>query len=205
MSYQWHFSEILSKSQQKYNLKLYVQAWAKNVTSGKLSKSDKLGQVDHSTIDYPPFRRNFYIEAQEIQMMTEKQVADYRLQLDDIKVRGRDVPRPVKNWAQCGLTGRTMDVMKKNGFTNPMPIQVRFLHSLLCGSFEFDGFESFCVLMNSFYPPFWFSCRFLTIVWKIHLPFIPASLSLSQLLLPSAFLSSFFRHRIVETNIAHPC
>lgn len=100
------------------------QAWAKNVTAAKLSKSDKLGQVDHSTINYPVFRRNFYIEAQEIQMMTEKQVADYRLQLDDIKVRGKDVPRPVKNWAQCGMSGRIMDTLKKSGFTNPMPIQV---------------------------------------------------------------------------------
>lgn len=30
--------------------------------SGKLSKSDKLAQIDHSQIDYPPFRKNFYIE-----------------------------------------------------------------------------------------------------------------------------------------------
>lgn len=36
--------------------------WAKNVTAGKLSKGEKLMAVDHSTIDYPPFRRNFYIE-----------------------------------------------------------------------------------------------------------------------------------------------
>ena len=94
------------------------------MTAAKLSKSDKLGQVDHSTINYPPFRRNFYIESQELQMMTDKQVADYRLLLDDIKVRGRDVPKPVKNWAQCGLTGRIIDVLKKSGFNSPMPIQV---------------------------------------------------------------------------------
>lgn len=37
-------------------------AWAKAVTAGKLSKGDKLSAVDHSTIEYPPFRRNFYIE-----------------------------------------------------------------------------------------------------------------------------------------------
>lgn len=101
-----------------------MQEWVKNVTAGKMSKSDKLGQVDHSTIDYPPFRRSFYIEAQEIRNMTEKQVADYRMQLEDIKVRGKDVPRPVKNWNQCGLSGRVMDVLKKSDFTTPMPIQV---------------------------------------------------------------------------------
>lgn len=36
--------------------------WAKNVTAGKLSKGDKLMAADHASIDYPPFRRNFYIE-----------------------------------------------------------------------------------------------------------------------------------------------
>jgi ATP-dependent RNA helicase DDX46/PRP5 len=41
----------------------FLQEWAKAVTAGKLSKSDKLGLVDHSTVDYPAFRKNFYIEA----------------------------------------------------------------------------------------------------------------------------------------------
>ena len=52
-----------------------------------MSKSDKLGAVDHSKIDYPPFRRNFYIEVQELQKMSEEDVAKYRKELDDIKVR----------------------------------------------------------------------------------------------------------------------
>ena len=107
-----------------------MQEWVKNVTAGKMSKSDKLGQVDHSTITYQPFRRSFYIEAQEIRNMTEKQVAEYRMQLEDIKVRGKDVPRPIKNWNQCGLSGRVMDVLKKSDFTTPMPIQVS-----LCSAF----------------------------------------------------------------------
>ena len=94
------------------------------MTAGKMSKSDKLGQVDHSTINYPPFRRNFYMEASDLSRMSEKEVAEYRSQLDDIKVRGKDVPRPVKNWFQCGLSGRILDVLKKDGFDKPMPIQV---------------------------------------------------------------------------------
>lgn len=51
-----------------------------------MTKSDKLGMVDHSTITYSPFRRSFYIEADELKRMSEKLVADYRLQLEDIKV-----------------------------------------------------------------------------------------------------------------------
>ncbi len=64
-----------------------MQEWAKNTMAGRMSKSDKLGAVDHSKIDYPPFRRNFYIEVQELQKMSEEDVAKYRKELDDIKVR----------------------------------------------------------------------------------------------------------------------
>jgi hypothetical protein len=39
-----------------------LQEWARLVTSGKLSKGEKLIAVDHATINYPPFRKNFYIE-----------------------------------------------------------------------------------------------------------------------------------------------
>lgn len=95
------------------------------MTAGKLSKSDKLGQVDHSTIDYPPFRRSFYMEPAELARQSEKQVDEARRQLDDIKVRGVNVPKPVRNWFQCGLSSRVLDVLKKSGFDAPMPIQVR--------------------------------------------------------------------------------
>ena len=60
--------------------------WAKNVTAGKLSKGEKLMAVDHSTIDYAPFRRNFYIEVPEIKRMDETEVAALRKELDGIKV-----------------------------------------------------------------------------------------------------------------------
>ena len=61
--------------------------WAKNVTAGKLSKGEKLMAVDHSTINYPPFRRNFYIEVPEIKRMDEAEVTALRKELDGIKVR----------------------------------------------------------------------------------------------------------------------
>lgn len=60
--------------------------WAKNVTAGKLSKGEKLMAVDHSTIDYPSFRRNFYIEVPDIKRMEEAEVAALRKELDGIKV-----------------------------------------------------------------------------------------------------------------------
>lgn len=63
-----------------------AQAFIKNVTTGKLSKGDKLGQVDHATMNYPPFRRNFYIEVPELARLSEAEVVELRKQLDDVKV-----------------------------------------------------------------------------------------------------------------------
>ena len=53
--------------------------------AGKTSKGDKLGPVDHSKMNYRPFRRNFYIEVPELARMTEAETAEYRTQLDGIK------------------------------------------------------------------------------------------------------------------------
>ena len=63
-----------------------LQAWAKAVQAGRLSKGDRLVPVDHSKITYQPFRRNFYIEVPELARMSEKEVADYRKQLEDVRV-----------------------------------------------------------------------------------------------------------------------
>jgi hypothetical protein len=46
-----------------------------------------LEQVDHSKINYPPFRKDFYIEVPEIAKMTEEEVAAYRKSLEGIRIR----------------------------------------------------------------------------------------------------------------------
>ncbi len=71
----------------RYDFVPVAQAWARNVQAGKLSKGDRLGPADHSKIDYPPFRRNFYIEVPELARMSEEAVAERRKELDGIKVR----------------------------------------------------------------------------------------------------------------------
>jgi hypothetical protein len=49
---------------------------------------DKLTNVDHSTIDYIPFRKGFYIEAPDIRRMTDAEVDEMRKELDGLKVGG---------------------------------------------------------------------------------------------------------------------
>ena len=80
-----------------------MQDWAKNTLAGKLSKSDKLGIVDHSTINYPPFRRSFYSETGALAKMSEEEVAEYRKFMEDIKVTPL-VPTPLHLLLNCILS-----------------------------------------------------------------------------------------------------
>lgn len=41
------------------------------------------------------------------------EVDSYRLELEDIKVRGKGCPKPIKTWAQCGVSKKTLDCLKK--------------------------------------------------------------------------------------------
>lgn len=109
------------------------EEWAKNVTAGKLSKGEKLGVVDHSTMNYKPFRRDFYIEVPELARMSDEEVTEHRKQLDGIKVRGKDIPKPIRSWTQCGLSSRALEVMRKANFSAPMPIQAQALPVIMSG------------------------------------------------------------------------
>ena len=99
----------------------------------KLSKADKLGAVVHSDIDYPPFRKNFYIEAYEMSKMTKEEVTELRTKLDGISCRGKKVPKPIKSWNQAGLSNKIMELIRRSGFENPMPIQAQALPIIMSG------------------------------------------------------------------------
>ncbi|XP_020577269.1 DEAD-box ATP-dependent RNA helicase 42 isoform X2 [Phalaenopsis equestris] len=98
----------------------------------KKTKAEKLSIVDHSKIQYSPFRKNFYIEVKEIAKMTPDDVAAYRKQLE-LKVHGKDIPKPIKTWNQSGLTSKILDTIKKLNFERPMPIQAQALPIIMSG------------------------------------------------------------------------
>ncbi|KAL6857186.1 hypothetical protein ACP4OV_018568 [Aristida adscensionis] len=98
----------------------------------KKTKVEKLAVVDHSKINYQPFRKNFYIEVKDITIMTSEEVAAYRKQFE-LKVHGKDVPKPIKTWVQSGQTSKILDTIKKLGFEKPMPIQAQALPIIMSG------------------------------------------------------------------------
>jgi len=109
------------------------EEWFRRLQAGRLSKGERLAPVDHSTIEYESFRKNLYREVREISKMTDEEVKAYRKEFDSIKVRGKEIPKPIKTWSQSGLTERLIEVMRKAGFDKPLPIQAQALPVIMSG------------------------------------------------------------------------
>ena len=99
----------------------------------KKNKKKELPVVDHRTIVYQTFRKNFYVEVPELAKMTNEEVVAYRRELENIKVKGKECPKPVKTWAQCGLSTKILDVIKKNNYETPTPIQTQAIPAIMSG------------------------------------------------------------------------
>ena len=99
----------------------------------KKNKKKDLPKIDHKAIAYSSYRKNFYVEVPELTRMTAKEVAAYRQELEHIKVKGKNCPKPVKTWAQCGLSTKVLDVIKKSKYEKPTPIQAQAIPAIMSG------------------------------------------------------------------------
>ena len=100
--------------------------------ASKRKKKD-LPMVNHAKMTYETFRKSFYHEPSELSEMTEEEIADLRLELDGIKIRGVDVPKPVQKWSQCGLGVQSLEVISKLGYEKPSSIQTQAIPALMSG------------------------------------------------------------------------
>ncbi|KAI4266045.1 MAG: hypothetical protein L6R38_008997 [Xanthoria sp. 2 TBL-2021] len=100
--------------------------------ASKKKKKD-LPTVNHAKLNYQPFRKNFYHEPSELTEMTDEEVADLRLELDGIKIRGIDAPKPVQKWSQCGLGAQSLEVIQRLGYERPTSIQTQAVPSIMSG------------------------------------------------------------------------
>jgi len=71
--------------------------------AAKKAKKKDIAAVDHSRVKYEPFRKEFYAPPPDIAAMTDEEADLLRLELDGIKIRGVDCPRPVTKWSHFGL------------------------------------------------------------------------------------------------------
>ncbi len=81
---------------------------------------DPLPPIDHSTIEYESFEKNFYQEHDEIKALSSQQVEDLR-KVFGIKVSGFAAPKPVSSFAHFNFDEQLMKVIRKSEFTQPTP------------------------------------------------------------------------------------
>lgn len=93
---------------------------------------DPLPPIDHSTIEYAPFEKNFNIVHEEIAGLSKEQVKSLRETLG-IKVTGPDPPHPVSSFAHFGFDDSLMKVIRKSEYTQPTPIQAQAIPAALSG------------------------------------------------------------------------
>ncbi|KAJ6647333.1 putative ATP-dependent RNA helicase DDX46 [Pseudolycoriella hygida] len=104
-------------------------------TAANLANKHKkeLAKIDHSGVEYMPFRKDFYVEVPELAKMTQENVDAYKKELEDVQVKGKGCPKPIKTWAHCGVSKKEMDVLKKLGFEKPTPIQCQAIPAIMSG------------------------------------------------------------------------
>lgn len=101
--------------------------------ANKTRKKKDIPAVDHAKVNYELFRKKFYSEPIDLVDMSEEEAASLRLELDGIKVRGVDVPKPVQKWSHCGLGVQTLDVIRKLGYESTTSIQAQAIPSIMSG------------------------------------------------------------------------
>lgn len=57
-------------------------------------------------------------------------------ELEGIRVKGKGCPKPIKTWAQCGVSKKELDVLKKQNYERPTPIQVQAIPAIMSGMCE---------------------------------------------------------------------
>lgn len=104
-------------------------------TAANLANKHKkeLAKIDHSSVSYMPFRKNFYVEVPELAKMTPAEVDAYKVELEGIQVKGKGCPKPIKTWAHCGISKKEMDVLKRLQFEKPTPIQCQAIPAIMSG------------------------------------------------------------------------
>jgi len=91
----------------------------------KSSISNELSAVKWSSYKLTPFEKNFYKESPEVANRSKADVEEF-LAKHQITIASRDrCPNPITQFKEAGLKSAIMDVIHKNGFTAPTPIQAQ--------------------------------------------------------------------------------
>lgn len=93
---------------------------------------DPLPPIDHTAIEYKPFKKNFYNIHPEIEALTKHQAEELRKTLG-LTVTGNGVPKPVTSFAHFNFDDKLIKSIIKAEYTSPTPIQAQAVPCALLG------------------------------------------------------------------------
>lgn len=94
----------------------------------------KVNTIKYNINDLEPFQKIFYFEPEDIKNISQEELDDLRLNLDNIKVKGNSCPVPILRWSQLGLPTSIMQLIQnKLHFVNMTPIQAQTIPTLMAG------------------------------------------------------------------------
>ncbi|KAG2531873.1 hypothetical protein BBO99_00001627 [Phytophthora kernoviae] len=91
-----------------------------------------LAPVEHSTVQYEPFRRAFYTPYEDTATLSEQGVKRLRGELS-VRVDGADVPAPVRSFMHLGFDKKMLSMIMKLGLEAPTAIQAQAFPVALTG------------------------------------------------------------------------
>ena len=98
-----------------------------------IDKEKDLKPVDHSKMNYDFFTKNIYIESPEISKLTNEEVIEIRKSNGSILVKGKDIPKPILEFYQCGLNTKIMEILENKEIKKPFPIQMQAIPTIMSG------------------------------------------------------------------------
>ncbi|CAE6436263.1 unnamed protein product [Rhizoctonia solani] len=91
-----------------------------------------LRTVDWASQSLTKFEKNFYREHPKVSARSDAEITEFRRQ-KEMKVQGRDIPRPVTTFEEAGFPDYILTTIKAQGFTAPSPIQCQAWPMALSG------------------------------------------------------------------------
>uniref|UniRef100_A0A8C1SX19 RNA helicase n=1 Tax=Cyprinus carpio TaxID=7962 RepID=A0A8C1SX19_CYPCA len=85
---------------------------------------DRLRKKHWNLDELPKFEKNFYQEHPDVARRTAQEVEHYR-RSKEITVKGRDGPKPIVKFHEANFPNYVMDVISKQNWTDPTPIQAQ--------------------------------------------------------------------------------
>lgn len=126
-------TEINGPVQEPEDLQADVAAAIAGANASVNKTTKKLNQLSKREVNYLPFRKKFYVEVPALVELSDEDVKELRLSLENIIVVGKSCPKPVLSWAHCGLTRKIMKTLEKYNYLSPTPIQAQAIPAIMSG------------------------------------------------------------------------